>query len=256
MVGFFVLAANYLWELFQLWVHTIFVVPFQNTDMLWLLVPVWASWFFAEFFQEKTGTSFGNAITNSVVVLWGSIDCTRQTLRLISSHTITGTWDVIGRFLIVGLVFAYGVMILVWSWKTKKLIKYLGRIREVTYVFAIFTPMFYNAIPFSWELVIAAVIFFPLFYFSIELIDRYTPNPKAIIEDMNTPGLSQNANNNFQPQPIKRQNLQYPQQFRRIPPSMPPRPPQASYQQRPNPYNQYNINQQRPINPYNRYNRR
>jgi len=226
--------------------------------MLWLLVPVWASWFFAEFFQEKTGTSFGNAITNSVVVLWGSIDCTRQTLKLMASHTIAGTWNILGRFLIIGLVFAYGIMILVWSWKTKKLIKYLGRIREVTYVFAIFTPMFYNAVPFSWNLILAAILFFPLFYFAIELIDRYTPNPKAIIEDMNDYGNLNKANKNPpQPQNIRRQPVQYPEQFRRLPPPAPPRPPQAAYHQRPNPYNQYNqLNQQRPANPYNRYNRR
>lgn len=252
MVGFLVLAVNYVWELFRLWIHTIFIVPFQNTDMLWLLVPVWASWFFAEFFQEKTGTSFGNAITNSVVVLWGSIDCTRQTLKLMANHVITGTLDFLGRFLIIGLVFAYGIIILVWSWKTKKLIKYLGRIREVTYVFIIFTPMFYNAIPFSWELVIAAVLFFPLFYFAIELIDRYTPNPKAIIEDMNAPSSLKNVTRSPQSQNIRRPPQQYPQQFRRIPPLTPP----GAYPQRPNPGNQYNPRPQAPYNPYNRYNRR
>jgi hypothetical protein len=185
MVGFLVVAVNYLWELFRLWLHTIFVVPFQTTDMLWLLVPVWASWFFAEFFQEKTGTSFGNAITNSVVVLWGSIDCTRQTLKLMADHTITNSLNIALRFALIGLIFIYGVIIILWGWKTKGIIKYLGRIREVTYVFVIFTPMFYDAIPLSLDLLIAAVLFFPLFYFGIELINRYTPNPKAVVQDIN-----------------------------------------------------------------------
>ena len=185
MVGFLVVAVNYLWELFRLWLHTIFVVPFQTTDMLWLLVPVWASWFFAEFFQEKTGTSFGNAITNSVVVLWGSIDCTRQTLKLMADHTITNSLNIALRFTLIGLIFIYGVIIILWGWKTKGIIKYLGRIREVTYVFVIFTPMFYDAIPLSLDLLIAAVLFFPLFYFAIELLDRYTPNPKAVVQDIN-----------------------------------------------------------------------
>jgi hypothetical protein len=45
--------------------------------------------------------------------------------------------------------------------------------------------MFYDAIPLSLDLLIAAVLFFPLFYFAIELLDRYTPNPKAVVQDIN-----------------------------------------------------------------------
>jgi hypothetical protein len=184
MVTFLVTAANYLWNLFSLWLHSIFVLPFQNTDMLWLLVPIWLTWFFAEFFQEKTGTSFGNAITNSVVVLWGSIDCTRQTLKLIANHTITNTMNISLRFALIGLIFIYGIIILIWAWKTKELIKYFGRIREVTYVFIIFVPMFYNAVDLSWELLIGAVLFFPLFYWIIEFIDRHTPNSTLLEQDL------------------------------------------------------------------------
>ena len=33
----------------------IFAAPFENPDMLWIIVPIWASWLFAEFFQEKKG---------------------------------------------------------------------------------------------------------------------------------------------------------------------------------------------------------
>lgn len=176
--------ALYLWELFREWLNTIFVIPVQNVDMLWLLIPVWMAWFFAEFFQEKRGTSMGNAITNAVVILWGSIDCIRQTLKLMTEGAITNNFDIGLRFGLIFLIFAYGGLIVTLGWKGNPIIKYIGRVREVTYVFAMFVPIFYNAIPFSVGHIISAIIFFPLFYFAIELLDRYTPNPKAMVEDI------------------------------------------------------------------------
>ncbi|MBI4983640.1 hypothetical protein HZC32_03275, partial [Candidatus Woesearchaeota archaeon] len=134
-MAWYVIAAVYLLDLFKLWLHTIFVTPFITLDMLWLLVPVWLGWFFAEFFQEKTGTSLGNAIANSAIILWGSVDCTRQTIRFITEGTLTNTFDIILRFILIAAIFAYGVVIVVLGWKGNKLIKYIGRIREVTYVF-------------------------------------------------------------------------------------------------------------------------
>jgi hypothetical protein len=252
--AFLVPVANYLWELFRLWIHTIFVVPFQNTDMLWLLVPVWLGWFFAEFFQEKTGTSMGNAMSNSVIILWACVDCTRQTTRLIADNTIAGTLNIIIRFAIIIIVFIYGILLVYLGWKGNKVIKYIGRIREVTYIFAIFTPIFYNAIEFTWNHIIAAALFFPLFYFAIELFDRYTPNPKAIIEDMEDTGTMANEPIKLESERISRQQpppRQYPQQVRRVPPpgNFPQRPINPGFNQ-PNQFNRY------PQNPYNRYNRR
>ncbi|MBW2972184.1 hypothetical protein KY359_04070 [Candidatus Woesearchaeota archaeon] len=174
----------YFWELFKTWITTIFIAPFKTTDMLWLLVPVWAAWFFAEFFQEKHGTSMGNAITNAVVVIWGSVDCTRRTVFLITSGTVTGLMDIISRFAIIAAILTYGVVIVTLGLKGNKIIKYIGRVREVTYAFAMFVPVLYNEMPLTINHVIAALLFFPLFYFAIEVIDRYTPNPKAVVEDM------------------------------------------------------------------------
>ncbi len=208
---FYAEAALYIWQLFQEWAKTIFVIPFQNQEMLWLLVPVWLGWFFAEFFQEKAGTSMGNAITNAVIILWGSIDCTRQTVKLLSEGTLVSTTDIVLRFGLIALIFAYGALIVILGIKGKTIIKYIGRVREVTYVFAMFVPIFYNAIPFSLNHIIAAIMFFPLFYFIIELLDRYTPNPKAVVEDLGRNKLSEGSSDSFadlsSPQPNPTDNF-------------------------------------------------
>ncbi|MFH0870258.1 MAG: hypothetical protein V1866_04345 [archaeon] len=160
------------------------MVPFQNLDMLWLLVPVWLAWFFAEFFQEKVSTSLGNAMSNAIIILWGSIDCSRQTIRLIGEHAIAGFLNIFLRFFIITVIFAYGLLIIMLGWKGNKVIKAIGRIREITYVFVIFVPVFYNASKLTLNHLVAAVLFFPIFYFVIELMDRYIPDPKAVVEDM------------------------------------------------------------------------
>ena len=180
--------------LLEMWLQTLFILPFRNAEMLWLLVPVWVAWFFSEFFQEKIGTSFGNAITNAVVILWGSIDCTRQTLKLIAEKSISSTWQIAGRFTLIGFVFVYGIIIVHLGFKGNKIIKSIGRVRNVTYVFAMFVPVFYNAIPLSIEHFLAAILFFPVYYFAIELLDRITPDPKALVEDM---GVAEKTKNSY-----------------------------------------------------------
>lgn len=183
-VSIFFQIINFIGELFKTWLHTLFLVPFENYDMLWLLIPIWLAWFFAEFFQEKIGTSMGNAITNAVVILWGSIDCVRQTVNFIVKKTITSPIEIIARFSLIILLFFYGFLIIHYGIKGNPIIKKIGRVRNITYVFAMFVPIFYNAIPFSLNHIISAILFFPLFYYIIEGIDKIVPNPKAIEEDL------------------------------------------------------------------------
>lgn len=173
---------NYIWNLFSLWAQTLFVLPFKNPDMLWILVPLWLSWFFGEFFQEKLGTSFGNAISNAVIVLWAGVDCIRQTLYLMNAGEIHDTIWI--RFMLCGLLIIYGTIIIIYGTKTKDKVKRFGRIRDVTYAFAILVPVLYNAAPLTWEHFLAAVIFFPIFYYTIQIIDLKTPTPKALKKDM------------------------------------------------------------------------
>jgi hypothetical protein len=173
----------YLWDLVKIWLHTVFVTPYQTLEMLWIIVPIWLSWFFAEFFQEKTGTSMGNAISNSTVIVWAAIDCTRQTIKLISDGAVAGFGNIAVRFGLISLLMAYGILIIVLGWKGNAIVRKIGRVREVTYLFVMFVPVFYNAIPFSFKHILATILIFPAFYFVIELLDKIIPNPKAVDED-------------------------------------------------------------------------
>jgi hypothetical protein len=205
----------YFWELFKEWLYAIFAVPFTNPEALWILAPIWLSWFFSEFFQEKKGTSMGNATSNATVVLWGAVDWTRQTMTLLTTAVIAGFWDVAFRVILIAAIFIYGTFITVLGIKGNKVIKKIGRVREVTYFIVIFTPILYGLMPLTFGFVLGALIFFPLFYWIIEIIDRITPNPKPIEEDVeeSSGSMTQSPSLNFGQEKESGQQKEKPEDF-------------------------------------------
>lgn len=182
-MAFWATVGTYLWDTFIAWLFTIFVAPFKNFEMLWILIPIYLMWFFAEFFQEKEGTSLGNAITNAVVAIWGGIDWLRLTINQLINKTISFSGIVFGKIALSVFVLAYGATIIYVGVKAKTITKYLGRIREVTYVVVMFTPIYYDVIAITWQHILGVLLFFPLFYYAIELLDKLVPSPKAVKVD-------------------------------------------------------------------------
>lgn len=171
-----------LWGLFSYWLW-IFAIPFTSIESIWLIVPVWLSWFFAEFFQEKEGTSFGNAISNGVVPLWAGVDWMRQiTQGLIQTHA-SMSFFIFLKFFVSFIAIAFGLIIIIAGIKGKDYVHFAGRIRVVTYFVVMFTPLVYDLIRPNVRFFLAILLFFPIFYFLIEFIDQRTPKPKAVSLD-------------------------------------------------------------------------
>lgn len=173
----------HLWTVLKHWLFIVFVSPFRAPDMFWVLLPVYAGWFFSEFFQEKEGTSLGNAISNSVVVFYGGIDWIRTTIKLYTTKALKFGWLFTGKIFVSLLVIGYGIWIIYSGLHGKEITRYIGRIREVTYVIIMLTPLFYGAVSFSFLTLEAIILMFPLFYLVVEAVDRYVPNPQAVEMD-------------------------------------------------------------------------
>ena len=173
---------SFFWDLLKTWLYTL-GVSFANLSTVWIITPIWISWFFAEFFQEKEGTSFGNAISNGVVPLWVGIDWIRQITGQLMQSGITFSALVFGKYLISAIVIIYGFTIIVGGIQGKEFIRYLGRIREITYVLVVFTPFIYGIIEPNYFYFISIIIFFPAFYWIIEVVDRMTPEPEVLKKD-------------------------------------------------------------------------
>lgn len=142
----------------------VFISPFKNLNMLWIIVPIYVNWIFTDFFQERRRTSFGNAITNGAVTLWVSIDWIR---------TLMNSWEgfdliIFFKFVLIVLVFIYGAVIIVQGIRGKDFVTKFGRVRETSYVMLMFTPIIYGVLELNLLNILAIVLFFPVFYFLIE----------------------------------------------------------------------------------------
>ncbi len=177
---------SYIWDVFLIWL-TIFIAPLENLNMLWITLPVILNWIFTEFYQEKKGTSLGNAISNGVVALLVGIDWLRQSTNIFTAGNITIP-IFISYAVISILMVIYGIAIIVWGIKLSKKAKYFGRIREVTYITLMFTPIVYGIIPLSLKIIITIFAFFPIFYFFFEVLDWIIPDPKVYNEEENEKG--------------------------------------------------------------------
>ena len=163
------------------WLSLFFIVPFRNTEVLWILIPIWMNLIFTDFYQEKHGTSIGNAISNGSVLLWVGLDWIRFLTR--TSHAWNGIFVL--KISLCAIATIAGLLIIIEGIRGKKVAHIIGRVRETSYILLVFSPIIYNLIMPSWSYMIAIILFFPLFYFLFEMIDRMIPDPKAYREEKN-----------------------------------------------------------------------
>jgi hypothetical protein len=168
-----------LLELVLRWLG-LFAAPFHNFELLWIIIPIYLGWIFSEFYEEKIGTSFGKAITNGAVLIWVGIDWTRTTTGLLGT---TSTASIILKYSLCVISVLLGVLIIFFGIRRKKIIKFLGRSRNTTYYALMFTPIVYNVVQMSWETIVVIILFFPVYYLIIEIINRIVPNPKIYEEE-------------------------------------------------------------------------
>jgi hypothetical protein len=144
------------------------IAPVKNPEMLWIIVPIYLNWILTDYYQERKGTSFGNAMSNGFTALWIGLDWTKQVVT-----RFAGLDAAFAIKLIVGVLFIlFGFFIMIESAKAKPIIKYLGRIREVSYFAIVATPIYYNVIPINLVNVLAILVFFPVWYGIGEAFDR------------------------------------------------------------------------------------
>ncbi len=157
----------------------LFIAPLENLDMLWIIVPIWGVWIFSEFFQEKKGTSFGNAITNGAVMLFVGVDWIRYIIRNMAAKGTGFGIDVATEVAISGVIILVSLGIIIMGIKGRSVVKLIGRARESTYILLMFTPIIYGVVDFNFRTLGVILIFFPVFYILVEILDRVLPNPQT-----------------------------------------------------------------------------
>ena len=180
---------------------SLFIAPFIHYELLWIIIPVYLNWILTEIYQEKKGTSFGNAIANGFVALWVGIDWARITINILSAKGVKLTAvlpKTIPKLSAAALMGIYGFTIIILGMKSKRLVSYIGRIREVTYATITLTPLFYGVVQPTTSVLLSILIFFPVFYGIAELLLYLMPTPKTYDEE-------KKAESSFDFPPIKSQ---------------------------------------------------
>lgn len=187
-------ALQYVWTEFIYWISIFFVIPFQEPEILWILIPIWITLIFTDFFQEKHGTQLGNAITNGAIMIWVGIDWFRYILRDLTSKELLGGIH-FAEFGVCFLVMTIGAIIIIGGVHKKKYIKYIGRVRETSYLMLVFSPVIYNIVEIDWHYFLVSLLFFPVFYFFFELVDIFLPSPLDEDEEKNKSTLDNDLDN-------------------------------------------------------------
>ncbi len=172
-------------SLFTFWLSILFVIPLKDYEILWILVPVWMNLFFTDFYQEKRGTDYGSAITNGVAMLWVGVDWIRFLIRALSGRGMTfskllSSNILVLKFALSAFVLIIGVIIMIEGIKGIRFVRAVGRVRNTSYLLLVLSPVIYGLAQFSWKYLLAITLFFPVYYFTIELIDRFVPDPKVM----------------------------------------------------------------------------
>lgn len=164
-----------VWSIFQR-EFMLFAAPFYIPDSLWVILPIYLNWLVTEYFQEKRGVDFPNAICNGFVMLWVGVDWLRTSVRMYP----TPVSEIILRVILSLFCVIYGAVVMLEGARGSSLTFYFGRIREVTYFLLVLTPVFYGFVPPDLVTLVAIVMFFPVFYLGVLIVDELLPSPKVL----------------------------------------------------------------------------
>jgi hypothetical protein len=152
----------------------IFTAPFSNFELLWTVIPVYFQWFLTSTFQEKKGTAFGNAMVNGFVCMWVGLDWSKTLYQEITTGSATIEAF---RLVLSAALMIYGLIIFIEAFRGKRIVKYIGRVREVYYFVVVLTPVFYTIVPIDFITIGAILLGLPISYLISELLARKVPYP-------------------------------------------------------------------------------
>ena len=183
---------------------TIFISTLTNVEIIWVTYPVYITWFAMEFLVERKELRYSHSLANSIIFSWVSIDWLRH---LYLDHELNDY-----NKLIITLFFLFlSLFILIASIKRKKIAKILGKTGFFSYFQIMFTPLIYGIIEFNYIDFLSVIIFFPLIYITVYVIDKLLPEFVEEEEEKFEEG-SEEENSEENIDNFAENNLQYNQQ--------------------------------------------
>ena len=133
--------------------------PFQQTDLIWGIVPLYFGWLLNEMTSSKA--SFRTAIQTGFTFIWAAAQWLFQNTRRLKLPEISFDALMAANMFVTLLVLAVGVLALVSGLRKKfpKYCKFLGHSRFAAYFLVMMFPMQSGALEWSWDRLVAIVLF-------------------------------------------------------------------------------------------------
>jgi len=148
----------------------IIFLPLTNFEALWFLLPVYFNWLLFEIFFEHEEKRFGRRFINGFTLIWISLGFIKY---LIQSFVLSVNWII--KLIIVILTMIFGGHILVWALKGNKIIKHIGRTRELSFLIIFITPFFFDLLEFDVTYLLSGLILYVTFYLIFLILQRIVP---------------------------------------------------------------------------------
>ena len=146
-----------VFELYWSQFITLLVVPFQNLDMVWGILPIYASMILGEIYEGRM--DFGRAVINGAVMLLAGLDWAWHLSR--ASNLAYLFSDMSLPWLVTAICIGLGVFTIILGLrrKDKPLAATLGHTRFSCYYIILLYPMQARLVPWSSSALVATLVF-------------------------------------------------------------------------------------------------
>ncbi len=159
------------------------ILGFQDSNILWLIIPIFFIGLITDKYQEEFGTSVGNAISNGALIIFTGFSW----LQLITSRGINFPVDVtLSQTILTGFIIFYGLSIVFSGFLKGIFAKTYGRIRVITFMLIFFTIIIYVPILYNFVSVILFVLLFPFYYAFITELIKVLPSARSKNQELNS----------------------------------------------------------------------
>lgn len=148
------------------------ITSIQDSNFLWLIIPIFFIGVITDKYQEEFGTSVGNAISNGALIIFTGFSW----LQLIFSRTNFEDSLIISQVILSIFIIIYGFAIIASGFKTGEFGRIYGRIRVVTFMLIFFTIIIYVPILYNFVSILLYVLIFPFYYALITEIIKIMPS--------------------------------------------------------------------------------
>lgn len=145
-----------------------------NSQIVWITLPIYISWIVTAYFQEKREVQYEEVATNSTIMMYTSLNWIGYLINEFKEFNL----DFLSKIIVSILFFAISLFTLINAIKRRKVSLYLGNITTISYFQIVYTPIIYNLFELNLDVIIAILLYWPVFFFIIHklIIQKLLPD--------------------------------------------------------------------------------